>query len=142
MTREEMIAEAKRLHASGFSIRQIEKEIRGPSRMTVWRWVNGAHDGPGAGSKRPSKGRPVKIPEVEGGGAGLPRHRPRRQGRAHRAPAAGERHPEGRERDFKRGEPQGDGKLSKDELDRLPEADDLPPLERTHRFLEDIEELL
>ena len=68
MTRNEMIAEAKRLHASGFTIRQIEKSLCGPSRMTVWRWVNGKHDGPGVKSKRTSKGRFMKIPEVEGDG--------------------------------------------------------------------------
>ena len=68
MTRDEQIAEAKRLHAAGLSIRRIEKALGGPGRMTVWRWVNGAHDGSGARAPRSSKGRFMKIPEVEGDG--------------------------------------------------------------------------
>lgn len=58
---------AVRLHAEGASIRQICKKLAFPSRMSVWRWVNGCHDGPGA--KAPaSERRIVKLPEVEGGG--------------------------------------------------------------------------
>ena len=40
--------EAIRLHEQGLSIRAIVKELVFPSRMTVWRWVNGTHDGPDA----------------------------------------------------------------------------------------------
>ena len=68
MTRDEMIKEAKRLHAAGFTIRQIEKTIGCPSRMTIWRWVNGVHDGPGISPRRSNKGRFMKIPKVEGDG--------------------------------------------------------------------------
>ena len=68
MTRDEQIAEAKRLHAAGLSIRRIERALGGPGRMTMWRWVNGARDGSGARAPRSSKGRFMKIPEVEGDG--------------------------------------------------------------------------
>lgn len=68
MMREEMIEEAKRLHVAGFSIRQIEESLGTPSRMTIWRWVNGRHDGSGARAKRSDKGRYMEIPKVEGDG--------------------------------------------------------------------------
>lgn len=59
--------EAVRLHAEGASIRQISRKLAFPSRMTVWRWVNGRHDGPGA--KAPARERrTVKLPKVEGDG--------------------------------------------------------------------------
>lgn len=59
--------EAIRLHAEGVSIRQISRKLVFPSRMSVWRWINGCHDGPGA--KAPARERrAVKIPKVEGDG--------------------------------------------------------------------------
>ncbi len=70
--RDEMIEEAKRLHAAGFSIRQIEKRIGSPSRMTIWRWINGKHDGPGIRPGQSSKGCYMEIPKVEGEGSIYP----------------------------------------------------------------------
>ena len=59
--------EAVRLHAEGASFRQISQRLAYPSRITVWRWVNGRHDGPGA--KAPARERrTVKLPRVEGDG--------------------------------------------------------------------------
>ena len=68
MTREEMIREAKRLHAQGFSIREITRKLDSPSRMTVWRWINGVHDGPGANSVKRTRRYCMDIPKVEGDG--------------------------------------------------------------------------
>lgn len=72
MTRDETIAEVRKLRAEGLTIRQIEKRIGGPSRMTVWRWINGRRDGPGVEKPCSSKGQPMNIPKVEGGGPTYP----------------------------------------------------------------------
>ena len=45
---EEVRERARELHSRGLSIREIERRLAGPSRMAVWRWIAGAHDGPGA----------------------------------------------------------------------------------------------
>ena len=63
--------EAIRMHAEGASVRRISEELALPSRMTVWRWVSGRHDGPGA--KSPArKGGAMELPRVEGEGPDYP----------------------------------------------------------------------
>ena len=65
---EEMKIRARELHADGLSIREIERELAGPSRMAVWRWIVGAHDGPGAHVKPTTRRRRMELPEVVGDG--------------------------------------------------------------------------
>ena len=65
---EEMIIKARELHAAGLSVRGIERELAGPSRMTVWRWIAGAHDGPSARVKPTTRRRRMELPEVVGDG--------------------------------------------------------------------------
>ena len=67
------------------------------------------------------------------------RRGPRRKGQAARAR---ERHPQGRGRPFKSRGPRHDDQHGEDRADQRVEAEDRPPLERAHRFLEDLEELL
>lgn len=59
---------ARELHARGLSVREVVRELAGPSRMAVWRWVAGAHDGPGARVKPTARRRRVDLPEVVGDG--------------------------------------------------------------------------
>ena len=59
---------ARSLHARGLSVREIERELAGPSRMSVWRWIAGANDGPGARVKPTARRRRMELPEVEGDG--------------------------------------------------------------------------
>ena len=59
---------ARELHARGLSIREIARELAGPSRMAVWRWIAGAHDGPGARVRPTERRRRVDLPEVVGDG--------------------------------------------------------------------------
>ena len=61
-------ARARELHAAGLSVREIERELAGPSRMSVWRWISGAHDGPGARVRPAARRRRMELPEVEGDG--------------------------------------------------------------------------
>ena len=63
---------ARALHARGLSIREIERELAGPSRMAVWRWVSGAHDGPCARAKPKKWRRMMELPEVVGDGPVYP----------------------------------------------------------------------
>jgi len=66
---EEIKSRARELHGAGLSVREIERELAGPSRMSVWRWTAGAHDGPGARVKRPARRRRrMELPEVVGDG--------------------------------------------------------------------------
>ena len=65
-TKEDAIA----LYAGGYTYRQIEKMPGMPSRMTLWRWVNGRHDGaPGA----EADGRRTGMAKRGNGKPGLPR---------------------------------------------------------------------
>ena len=59
---------ARELRGRGLSIREIERELSGPSRMAVWRWISGAHDGPGARVKPATRRRRMDLPEVVGDG--------------------------------------------------------------------------
>ena len=70
---ESMREEAARLHAEGLSIREIARRLAAPSRMAVWRWVSGRHDGPGA-AERPRKARRARMemPKVAGDGPDYP----------------------------------------------------------------------
>ena len=65
---EEVRARAAELHGRGLSIRQIVRELGGPSRMTVWRWINGAHDGRGARVRTATRRRRMELPEIVGDG--------------------------------------------------------------------------
>ncbi|MDO4400162.1 MAG: IS3 family transposase [Coriobacteriia bacterium] len=65
---EEVKDRARALRRSGLSVREIERELAGPGRMTVWRWTAGAHDGPGARVKAARGRRAVDLPEVVGDG--------------------------------------------------------------------------
>lgn len=64
----EMKDKARGLHGRGHSIREVERELAGPSRMTVWRWIVGAHDGPGARVKPTKRRREMELPKAEGEG--------------------------------------------------------------------------
>lgn len=65
-TKEDAIA----LYAGGYTYRQIERMPGMPSRMTLWRWVNGRHDGaPGA----EADGRRTGMAKRGNGKPGLPR---------------------------------------------------------------------
>ena len=99
-------------------------------------------EGRGRGRNRREGGREDGAAEGRRGRSGVPRHRPGRQGRPDRAPRPGERRPQGGERRFKSREPRRDVEQGEDPGDRPPEACGEVVLERTHRFLEDIEELL
>lgn len=74
-TKEDAIA----LYAGGYTYRQIERMPGMPSRMTLWRWVNGRHDGaPGAeadgrrtGMAKRGNGKP-ELPRVVGDGPTYP----------------------------------------------------------------------
>lgn len=74
-TKEDAIA----LYAGGYTYRQIERMPGMPSRMTLWRWVNGRHDGaPGAeadgrrtGMAKRGNGKP-RLPRVVGDGPTYP----------------------------------------------------------------------
>ena len=66
--KDEIRERARELHERGLSIREIERELAGPSRMAVWRWVAGAHDGPGARVKPAKRRRRMDLPEVVGDG--------------------------------------------------------------------------
>ena len=65
---EEVRERARELHGRGLSVREIERELAGPSRMAVWRWIAGAHDGPGARARQAKRRRRMKLPEVVGDG--------------------------------------------------------------------------
>ena len=65
---EEVRERARELRGRGLSIREIERELAGPSRMAVWRWTSGAHDGPGARVKPAKRRRRMELPEVVGDG--------------------------------------------------------------------------
>ena len=65
---EEVRERARELRGRGLSIREIERELAGPSRMAVWRWTSGAHDGPGARVKPTTRRRRMELPEVVGDG--------------------------------------------------------------------------
>ncbi|MDO4400482.1 MAG: hypothetical protein Q4D27_05990, partial [Coriobacteriia bacterium] len=65
---EEIKDRARELRGRGYSVREIERELAGPSRMTVWRWTAGAHDGPGARVKPTARRRDMELPKVEGDG--------------------------------------------------------------------------
>ena len=65
---EEIKDRARELHGRGYSVRAIASELAGPSRMAVWRWIAGAHDGPGARVKQEARRRKVDLPEVVGDG--------------------------------------------------------------------------
>lgn len=59
---------ARELRRSGLSVREIERELGGPSSMTVWRWVAGAHGEPGARARPAERRRRMELPEVVGDG--------------------------------------------------------------------------
>ena len=65
---EEVRERARELRGRGLSIREIARELAGPSRMAVWRWISGAHDGPGARVKPAKRRRRMELPEVVGDG--------------------------------------------------------------------------
>lgn len=67
-----MVSRAKKLYAEGYSIRKIEQMIGSASRMTIWRWIHGRHDGPDARYVNRKKGSPMKLPKVEGDGPVYP----------------------------------------------------------------------
>jgi len=69
---ESMKAQARELHSQGHSIRSIARILVFPSRTTVWRMVNGVHDGPGAKAYKHVERKSVRIPEVEGDGPTYP----------------------------------------------------------------------
>lgn len=55
-TREEMIAEAKRLRAAGLTYGGITARLGGPSRLAVWRWLNGGRAAPTGGKRGKADG--------------------------------------------------------------------------------------
>jgi len=65
---ESMRLEAIELHKKGYSIRAIANRLVFPSRMAVWRWIAGSHDGPCTTQKKVRERRSVKLPKVEGDG--------------------------------------------------------------------------
>lgn len=54
---DEMRDRARELHGRGLSIREIERELGGPSKMAVWSWIAGAHDRPDTRVKPPIRRR-------------------------------------------------------------------------------------
>ena len=108
-----------------------------PPRRGAWR--RGGREANGHGEARE---RETGAPEGRGRRADVPRHRPGGQGRPDRAPAAGERHPQGNAGSFKRTRPWLFDEQGEIRADRVAEGEYRETLERTHRFLEDIEELL
>ena len=64
--------EAKSRYASGMSFRGIAALPGMPSRMTVWRWVNNAHDGPGVKPRVQKKEPSMDLPQIVGDGPTYP----------------------------------------------------------------------
>ena len=64
--------EARARFESGMTYREIASLPGMPSRMTVWRWVNGSHDGPGARPRARQKESHMDLPEVTGDGPVYP----------------------------------------------------------------------
>lgn len=91
--------------------------------------------GPGGGGQEPD--------HADEGFRGKGLRRIRRKPRGARAPArARERHPEGGGEGFKSREPRPDDEQGEDPGHKRAAGDDGQEIERAHRFLEDIEELL
>ena len=59
---------ARRPRPRGFSIREIERVLAGPSGMAVWRCASDVHDGPCARVKPAKRRRKTELPEVVGDG--------------------------------------------------------------------------
>lgn len=144
-TKEDAIA----LYAGGYTYRQIEKMPGMPSRMTLWRWVNGRHDGaPGAeadgrrtGMAKRGNGKPG-LPRVVGDGPTYPDIDPEDKDALIERLQLENDILRGTQEVFKRTRPWLFDEQGEIRADRVAEGEYRETLERTHRFLEDIEELL
>lgn len=64
--------EARARFESGMRYREIAALPGMPSRMTVWRWVNGVHDGPGTRPRGKRGSHGMDLPKVVGDGPVYP----------------------------------------------------------------------
>lgn len=133
-----VVERAGELRRSGLSCREIARELDGPSKSAVARWTRSVAAG-GTVGRAVAK---MERPKVVGDGPVYPDIDPDDKDALIDAPRPGERRPQGGERRFKSREPRRDVEQGEDPGDRPPEACGEVVLERTHRFLEDIEELL